>query len=207
MMANQTLQFYKKNNNLLFQQYNSVNFESVHQDWLEYLPLKDALVVDIGAASGRDALWLYRHDYQVIAVEPVAEFFEQFNNTQQAVVQDSKFEWVIDSLPKLIQLRQYWDKVSLILLSAVWMHLTVEERIKSFYTFSRLNKQHGLLVITLRYGNSPDERLMYTVSIDEIKIMASQYHYQVIAIKKSDDQLSRTDVFWETIVLEKITKI
>lgn len=209
VMSNQTLQFYKNNNEQLIQQYNSVSFESVHQDWLEFLPQNGSLIVDVGAGSGRDALWLYDHHYQVIAVDPVVEFFEQFkknspHNYPARNYPNSKFEWVVDSLPELNQLQKYTRQVSLILLSAVWMHLTTEERIQSFHTFSKLNKQNGLLVISLRHGKSPDERLMYSVSIDEIETIANECHYQIKAAKQSDDQLSRTDVFWETIVLEKV---
>ncbi|MCU7800250.1 MAG: class I SAM-dependent methyltransferase [gamma proteobacterium symbiont of Lucinoma myriamae] len=200
----QTLQFYKKNNERLVQQYDSVNFKAVHQDWLAYLPSKDALIVDVGAGSGRDVFWLAEHGYKVVAVDPVIEFFEQFKKKSKGSFRDDQIKWVVDSLPDLSKLENYKNQVSMILLSAVWMHLTTQERINSFQTFSTLNNQHGLLVITLRYGASPDERLMYPVSIAEIKSLATQYHYQIKTIERSDDQLSRTEVFWETIVLEKI---
>ncbi|MCU7818146.1 MAG: class I SAM-dependent methyltransferase [gamma proteobacterium symbiont of Lucinoma myriamae] len=203
-MMDQTLQFYKKNNERLVQQYDSVNFKAVHQDWLAYLPSKDALIVDVGAGSGRDVFWLAEHGYKVVAVDPVIEFFEQFKKKSKGSFRDDQIKWVVDSLPDLSKLENYKNQVSMILLSAVWMHLTTQERINSFQTFSTLNNQHGLLVITLRYGASPDERLMYPVSIAEIKSLATQYHYQIKTIERSDDQLSRTEVFWETIVLEKI---
>ena len=202
-MTNQTLKFYQKNNKTLIAQYNSVCFKSVHQDWLEFLPKKGELIADIGAGSGRDAIWLFENGYQVLAVEPVLEFFEQFKKIKKSNCHKNNIHWKIDSLPELNQLKKYTGQISLILLSAVWMHLTTQERINSFQTFSTLNKRHGLLVITLRHGASPDERLMYPVSIAEIENLAAQYHYQVKTVKQSDDQLSRKEVFWETIVLEK----
>lgn len=202
-MANQTLNFYKRNNERLIKQYNSVSFESVHQDWLEFLPKKGRLIVDVGAGSGRDVFWLSERGYQVIAVEPVLEFFDQFKKFKQCRGHKDDINWIVDSLPDLKQLQEYSQQISLILLSAVWMHLNTEERIKSFQAFSKLNKTNGLLIITLRHGKSPDERLMYPVSVAEIETLAYEYHYQVIAIKKSHDKLSRYDVFWETIVLEK----
>ncbi|NOQ78427.1 MAG: methyltransferase domain-containing protein [Gammaproteobacteria bacterium] len=204
-MTGQTLQFYKKNNKQLIQQYDSVNFETVHQDWLAYLPPKGELIVDVGAGSGRDVFWLVEHGYKVIAVDPVIEFYEQFKKKTQENFNGDEIRWLVDSLPDLSKLENYKNQVSMILLSAVWMHLSTQERINSFQTFSILNNQHGLLVITLRHGTSPDERLMYPVSIAEIESLATRYHYQVKTIKQSDDQLSRTEVFWETIVLEKIT--
>lgn len=204
MMA-QTLQFYKKNYEQLSQQYDSVSFKIVHQDWLACLPPEDALIVDIGAGSGRDVFWLAENGYKVVAVDPVIEFYEQFKRKNQENSYAHQIEWLIDSLPDLPKLATYKNQVSVILLSAVWMHLTTQQRINSFQTFSTLNNQHGLLVITLRHGLSPDERLMYPVSIAEIEDLASDYHYQIKTIKQSDDQLERAEVFWETIVLEKIT--
>ena len=201
-MSNQTLQFYKNNNNELVEQYNSVSFESVHQDWLEFLTEKGDLILDVGAGSGRDALWLENKGYKVIAVDPVAEFYEQFKLNNQ----NDNIEWIVDSLPKLNKLEKYHNQISLILLSAVWMHLTTQERINSFKTFTKLNKKNGLLVITLRHGNSPDERIMYSVSTEEIKILVKQSKYQIKSIKKSVDQLTRSEVYWETVVLEKIKK-
>ncbi len=198
-MLSRTLQFYKTNSQQLTEQYNSVSFETVHKDCLDYLPNKGELILDVGAGSGRDALWLARQGYRVKAIEPVAEFFEQFKLNYQ----NNKIEWIEDSLPELIKLKGDYSQVSLILLSAVWMHLTTEERAKSLHTFSQLNQENGLLVISLRHGKSPDERVMYPVSIEEIESLAKKHHYHVKAIKQSDDQLSRSDVFWETIVLEK----
>jgi len=202
-MTNLTLNFYQKNNKKLTAQYNSINFESVHQDWLSFLPEKGALIADIGAGSGRDAIWLSNQGYEVISVEPIIEFYDQFKLNQK----DKNIEWVIDSLPMLKKLEKYKNQISLMLLSAVWMHLTTEERITSFDTFSKLNKQNGLLIISLRHGNSPDERQMYPVSIEEIEILANKFDYQIKTVKQSDDQLSRKEVFWETVVLEKISLI
>ena len=207
IMTNITLNFYQKNNKQFTSQYNSVDFKSVHQDWLEFLPEVGALIADIGAGSGRDVFWLCERGYQVIAVEPVLEFFDQFKKLKQGCGHKDDINWIVDSLPDLKQLQEYSQQISLILLSAVWMHLTTKERIKSFQTFSILSKINGLLIITLRHGKSPDERVMFPVSIAEIETLAHENHYQVIAIKKSNDQLNRSEVFWETIVLEKTTEL
>lgn len=195
---NQTLNFYKKNNKKLIQQYNSVSFESVHKDWLEYLPSRNSLVIDIGAGTGRDALWLGQQGFQVVAVEPVIEFYENVN-----IDKATNIKWITDSLPDLKKVEQYHHKASLILLSAVWMHLTADERNKSFARFSKLNKQNGLLVISLRHGESPDERVMHVVSVNELQDLASKNNYRVKDIKQSGDKLKRTDVYWETVILEK----
>ena len=39
-------------------------------------------VLDIGAGTGRDALWLGQQGFQVVAVEPVIELYENVNKRQ-----------------------------------------------------------------------------------------------------------------------------
>ncbi|MCP4076670.1 MAG: class I SAM-dependent methyltransferase [Gammaproteobacteria bacterium] len=198
-MKNKTLDCYKNNNVELSAQYNSVDFIKVHEDWLEYLPSKGSLILDVGAGSGRDALWLAQHGHEVKAVEPVTEFIENFKANNAAPL----FEWVVDSLPLLSTLNKYANSFDLVLLSAVWMHLTPKQREQSFQTLSCLNKPGGLLIISLRHGASPDQRMMLPVSINEIELLANKYQYKVLDNKQSSDQLNRTDVVWETVILKR----
>ena len=51
-------------------QYNALKPEEVHQIWRSFWPAADALVLDIGAGSGRDARWLAQQGCEVFAVEP-----------------------------------------------------------------------------------------------------------------------------------------
>ena len=199
IMADVTLDYYKKYSREMYSKYNSVDFEVVHQDWLNYLPAIGSLILDVGAGSGRDALWLAKKGFDVKAIEPVFEFMEQFKRNNS----DTNFEWVIDALPTLDKLKKYKKKVDLILLSAVWMHLNKEQREKSFQTFSQLNKLSGLLVMSLRYGSSPDQRVMLPVSIEEIKNLAEVNNYNILEVIRSSDQLNRAEVTWETVILAK----
>ena len=52
-------------------QYEQLDPESVHGSFLDCLPEgADRLALDIGAGSGRDAAWLRRKGFEVVAVEP-----------------------------------------------------------------------------------------------------------------------------------------
>ncbi len=138
---NSTLNYYRKNSQQLAEQYNSVSFESIHKNWLKYLPKRESIVIDIGAGSGRDAVWLSEQGYKVVAVEPVVEFYTQFLNVYSENPALENINWIVDQLPELKKLDDYNNKASLILLSAVWMHLTSLERLQSFKAFSKLNKK------------------------------------------------------------------
>lgn len=56
-----TIDFYHQNAGFLIEQYQSLTFEQVHQSWRAYWPLTSksdvAKVLDVGAGTGRDALW------------------------------------------------------------------------------------------------------------------------------------------------------
>ncbi len=198
-MSSQTISYYKENAVIFSEQYNAIDSLQVHSDWLEFLPKVGSKILDIGAGSGRDALWLEKEGYNVKAVEPAKEFIALFKNKHPS----SGVDWIVDSLPKLNCFSSLNNEFDFILLSAVWMHLPKENRSEAFKTLSKLNKKNSLLVMSLRYGESPDKRLMYPVSRSEIELLAKQNGYQLIAIKKSSDQLKRSKVSWETVILKK----
>ena len=94
-------------------------------------------------------------------------------------------------------------KFDLILLSAVWMHITLSERQRIFRKLSSLLKPNGKIVISLRHGPSPDSREMNPVSSPELAAFATQYglQFKVLSSEKRSDQLGRNDVSWKTILL------
>jgi SAM-dependent methyltransferase len=50
--------------------YESVAAETVHGWLVDLLPIAPALVLDVGAGTGRDAAWLASRGLEVVAVEP-----------------------------------------------------------------------------------------------------------------------------------------
>ena len=75
--------------------YERLRPEDVHAGLLDLLPPgQDRLVLDVGAGSGRDAAWLRRLGYEVVAVEPARRMREG----AQARHPDPVIRWV-DSSP------------------------------------------------------------------------------------------------------------
>ncbi|MDN3652347.1 class I SAM-dependent methyltransferase [Thalassotalea ponticola] len=196
---NNTLRFYQQNTNSLIEQYDSVEFEAVHKDWLDCVPLQGT-VLDIGAGSGRDARYLAKNGLTVFAVEPVFELISAAKDNST----DLDITWVEDSLPNLDTSKQLNTHFDLILLSAVWMHLSPTERKLSMQNMSSLLNHSGRLVITLRYGEFADGRVAYPVSAAEVTELAHGHGLKVL--RETDvrrDQLGRGDVIWQTLVLGK----
>lgn len=196
---NDNLTFYSKNAQLLSQQYDSVPFESVHKGWLDLIPT-NGFALDIGAGSGRDARYLASRGLNVYALEPVLSLMENARN------KSAQFDitWLQDSLPQLFKVTSLANSFDLILLSAVWMHLSPEERKLSIQNLAPLLNKKGKLVITLRHGKFNDARTAFPISVEEIHSLSAKSRLKVILqTQPSKDQLGRNDIAWQTLVLEK----
>jgi len=192
-----TLKFYQQHAKLFAQQYDALRFEQVHQSWQPYWP-NSGLVLDIGAGSGRDALWLSQRGCDVIAVEPAADLLA-IGQLKTA----GKVQWLNDSLPALHACYQLNLQFNTILVSAVWMHLAPSERERAFRKIANLLSPGGRFVVSLRYGEFADGRQAFPVSVDEIATLARQFGLLLCFVSElTADSGGRVDVQWQTLVLE-----
>ena len=198
------MNIYHQNAEAFVAQYESVSAEQVHQSWLHLLPSAGSasFALDVGAGSGRDARFLVAHGFQVVAVEPA----DNLRHAAMALANTEKIRWLADELPALSQAQALAQEFTLILLSAVWMHLTREQREASLLTLTTLLAPQGLLVITLRHGSFSDGRVTHPVSASEIETIIRQHQLALKPVFVSDlntDALGRGDVAWQTVVLKK----
>lgn len=190
-----TASFYQHNATQLAQQYDSLEFESVHQSWAAYWPKSGDMVLDVGAGSGRDARWMSKQGCEVIAVEP-SDALRQLG--QQGT--NHEITWLYDSLPALNSVQSLGLRFDLILVSAVWMHLAPSVRERAFRKLSGLLSPNGKLVISLRHGSFTDGRVGYPVSVAELEQFSKDYALNTVLVTDSGDSLNRTDVSWQTVV-------
>ncbi|RJX73703.1 methyltransferase domain-containing protein [Vibrio sinensis] len=192
-----TSSFYDKNSKQLVEQYDALDFESVHQSWALYWPESGAHVLDIGAGSGRDAKWMNQKGCEVIAVEP-SDVLRNIGKQSTG----SDVTWLNDSLPALKNVCSLGMRFDLILVSAVWMHLAPSLRERAFRKLANLLASNGKLVISLRHGEFTDGRQSYPVSVEEFELFAKEHALQVKLVADSADNLQRADVSWQTVVLQ-----
>ncbi|MEZ9593602.1 class I SAM-dependent methyltransferase [Shewanella sp. 10N.261.52.F9] len=176
-------------------------------------------VLDIGAGSGRDAKYLAeqattQQGVAVYAIEPANELAA----IGKSLTQDLNVTWIQDSLPALNTLNETADlnqanlRFKLILLSAVWMHIPASQRLQALTRLAELLEPQGKLIITLRHGPSGDEREMHQVSIQELETLCQNLSDDSLkltiidSVKAEKDKLGRDKVYWETLVLQKVTK-
>jgi len=184
---------YHENASHYFYQYQSVSFQQVHGDWLDLLPAQSGMALDIGAGSGRDAKALAGLGWQVLAVEPA----QALRELGREHTRDSDVTWLDDRLPGLNQVRALSQRFSLILVSAVWMHLRPEEQQRALRVLSILLAPGGLLIITSRSGESSDGREFFEVSFTTLDRWAQDLALLPVMTSQSEDRLGRLSVAWQ----------
>jgi protein-L-isoaspartate O-methyltransferase len=189
--------YYAQNAMSLRQRYESVAFEDVHGGMLDLLPSASASAVDIGAGTGRDAAALARRGHQVVAVEPVRELRE----IAQRSYPNENVRWMDDSLPALSRLEGPFE---LALLSAVWMHLPAPARGPAMERLAALLAPGGLLVMSLRRGAPPTDRVMFDVPAEEVVRDGKRAGLRLVRLmEEGADRLGRAEVRWQSVALRK----
>jgi 2-polyprenyl-3-methyl-5-hydroxy-6-metoxy-1,4-benzoquinol methylase len=180
----------------LLEQYERTSFTDVHADWLHLLPITGD-VLDVGAGSGRDSAYMAAHNLHVIAVEPASNFRE----LGASMHPHPNITWLDDTLPNLSKTLLLNKRFDLILLSAVWMHLTALERKAAIHILCSLLKPSASMIITLRHGESGDDRVMHPVSHEEITLLLSdtKFKSRLLSNDNNVDVLGRKQVSWQTV--------
>lgn len=201
---------YQHNADSFFKQYESVTSEQVHAFWLPELDKRAiGTALDVGAGSGRDAKFLAAKGWRVIAVEPANSLRElAIKSEHLSDIYKSQtylpIDWIADTLPNLSLIKVLNLRYDLILLSAVLMHLNQHEQQQALNNLSYLLNIGGILVMTLRVGEFSDGRIAYPIDVEKLIAHAEMQHLKLLTKSQLvTDQLGRSNVTWQTIVLTK----
>jgi SAM-dependent methyltransferase len=180
-----------------FNLYESLKFENVHADWLALVP-NGGYALDIGAGSGRDAAKLAARGFNVFAIEPATALL----TLAQCAHTAANIRWFKDQLPRLATIPPS-QTFELILLSAVWMHLTPQEQAASWPPLIKRLKPQGRLVFTLRMGEFNDGRSNHTVDPQQLTESAKSNGLTLLKASTNKDKLKRENITWHTLVFER----
>ena len=189
--------WYEARAGALADNYEAIQPEQIH-GWLEGLhPSAPALVLDVGAGSGRDAAWLAELGHDVIAVEPAPALRAEAMRRHTGVA----IRWMADQLPALPATLRLGLAFDLILVSAVWQHVLPVDRPRSLRKLLSLLRPGGVLAITLRHGPAEAGRFMHPVSLNELETLARQLGAIVVRVQTIADAMGRLEVSWTGVAL------
>lgn len=152
-MADDVIAGYEKKAAVLIPSYNAIDSATLYALVTTHFPKSPARVLDIGAGTGRDARWFSGAGYVVTAVEPAKAFRESGKQT------GSDVEWHDGRLPELTCLSGRGTLFDLVLLCAVWHHLSPRDHLAAIQSMSNLTEKSGRIVMSLRHSANPKSRV------------------------------------------------
>ena len=191
---------YAEQADALVRQYESIAFADVHRDVLPLMPTPPALVLDIGAGTGRDAAGFAALGYRVTAVEPTAALRQR----AMALHPSPRIAWLDDSLPELAALSSRAETFAIVMLTAVWFHLDQKQRQRGMQRVAALVKPGGVMLLSLRHGPVPAGRRMFEVTPAETIVLAQHQGLHCIqSLPNHGSLLNRLDVSWDRLAFAR----
>lgn len=193
---------YGENVSSLFERYESREPAKIHDPWIHLFPKPPARILDIGSGTGRDAAWFASLGHSVLAVEPT----DALRLGAAKLHPEPEIEWLDDILPDLPHVRARGETFDLILMHAVWMHLTEAERMSGMAVITGLLAPGGRIAMSLRHGVVPKGRRMFDVSGEETITLAAQngltnlYNQRAESIQAEN---RAQHIEWTKLVFEK----
>ena len=186
----------------LFVRYEALSAPETHAHWRHLFPAPPVRTLDIGAGTGRDAAWLASLGHSVLAVEPVAAMRLRAAKLHP----EPQITWLEDSLPELVNTRARAEVFGMVMINAVWMHLTTDERATGMERVAALLAPVGRLFMSLRHGPIPEGRRMFDVTGEETIALAAPYGLRPVSHVRRNSIMSENKsrgVDWTALVFEK----
>jgi len=186
----------------LLVRYESRDAAGIHAPWVHLFPAPPARILDIGAGTGRDAAWFASLGHHVLAVEPT----DALRTGAAKLHPDPGIAWLDDILPGLMVTRARGETFDLILMHAVWMHLTEDERVEGMANVASLLAPGGRVAMSLRHGEVPAGRRMFDVTGAETIALAAKHGLRNLMQERAESIQAENrakQIEWTKLVFEK----
>ncbi len=186
----------------LFERYESREPGRIHEPWVHLFPKPPARILDIGSGTGRDAAWFASLGHSVLAVEPT----DALRLGAAKLHPEPEIEWLDDILPDLPHVVARSETFDLILMHAVWMHLTEAERIAGMAVIAGLLAPGDRIAMSQRHGKVPKGRRMFDVSGEETIALAARHGLTNLFHERAESiqaENRANHIEWTKLVFEK----
>ena len=186
----------------LFERYEFRDPAGIHAPWAQFFPAPPARILDIGAGTGRDAAWFVSLGHSVLAVEPT----DALREGAAKLHPEPEIEWLDDILPGIPHVMARGETYDLILMHAVWMHLTEAERGEGMANLAQLLKPGGRIAMSQRHGPVPEGRRMFDVSGAETIALAARHDLINLSHERAESiqaENRANKIEWTKLVFEK----
>lgn len=158
--------------------YDAIPNEAWYAPVRDLIPAQPSRVIDIGAGTGRDAIWFADMGHRVTAAEPVTAFVEAARR------RDTRIDWVEDALPGLPVVLAQDRRFDLLTLSGVWQHLDEGERQSAAPVIRLLSAPGAMLLMALRHGPASEGRPVTPIDVDATRALFTAQGFAVVRCRQ-----------------------
>ena len=199
-----TLSYYENNANCLSQRYESANMDNIHTLLINTFPSKSHLL-EIGCGSGRDAVFMYRNGYDVLATDGSAGMIAEAKQCHPELT--AKLEAM--KIPDELHFEaSSFDGVYSI---ATLMHLGENDINKTIEKVAMILKTGSKFLFSVSVqrddvnddGKDEEGRHFTTMGRDEWVRCCANYGMEHEYSDLSSDGLGRSGIVWLTCIVRK----
>ncbi|MEM6884351.1 MAG: class I SAM-dependent methyltransferase [Verrucomicrobiota bacterium] len=178
-----------------------LEFAVVNRDFLAYLPVVPARVLDLGSGAGQNAAALAELGHAVVAVEPMRPFLWAARENYSHL----PIDWMRGSLPLMACLGRSAGEFDFILIDGVWHHLNQAQRDVALCRVAEMLAPRGKCAISLRNGPPGMGSCVYPTSSYQTIQQASVLGLRCMLQLENQPSIlaNKSDVVWSRLVLEK----
>ncbi len=203
-MMHKTFSYYENNAKELSRRYESANMDNIHALLKSTFPAKSSLL-EIGCGSGRDASFMYRGRYDILAIDGSREMIAEAKRLHPELAKRLQAVMIPDKL--------YFEPSSFdgIYSIATLMHLEEDAIDHTIGKISTILKSGGKFFFSVSIqrddvnaqGKDEKGRHFTTMSADEWIACCEKYGLQLEHTEITDDGLDRDGIVWLTCVMKK----
>lgn len=208
MFDKNTLDYYERNFDTVYHNYEKAVLSEFHEYLLESFPEKKSAILDIGAGSGRDMRFLLQKGYDVYGIDGSLRLVEKAVASNPELFERLVHSYIPEKNVSHPVLSRKYDGI---LLSAVLMHIPRAHLFDAVYFIKSRMQENGRLVVSLPLErndvkNERDQqgRLFSDYKPAYIQTFLERAGFRFIGEKNTSDGLGRG--FSWTVMLFELEK-